>query len=236
MRKITPHTLRKLTPRDGMIDIPIHRPLDRLGRPVPTRAVPLEPPDVRALVRDADARAQARVPVVVVALGAAVHGAVPRRRAVDRLEDVELAARRPRQRAGAERLREHPEGRPEPLLGRRGVAAEIDLGLGARDDARRGRPRPRGLDAARGPPVRGRGVGPRDELQRAAARELHVLAGGGVLLELGVHAEVARDDVPVAGAGGRAGGADEGGVPDEGVAGVGWGCDGCYRREGACEG
>lgn len=80
----------------------------------------------------------------------AVDGAVAREDAVDRLEDVDLAALRP---GGAmpDRVAEHPEGRPEALLVGLRVVAEADLGFDHGPLAIRGREYIFGLEARRGP-------------------------------------------------------------------------------------
>lgn len=123
MRQRRPDTLiTQLPSAKGMVNIPIHRPLDNLLGPVITTPINLDRPGMEPIPgRDPD-RTSLPGRLVADASGedAAVRCAVSRELAVDLLEDVELAALRP---AGAvvDGVAEHPEGGPDALLG--GVGA-----------------------------------------------------------------------------------------------------------------
>lgn len=119
-------------------------------------------------------------------LGAtAVDGSISRRRAVDGLHNVQLAALRP---GGAipDAFAEKPEGGPDPLLVALRVVAEADDGFDKGYLARLGGEGLFGLDAARGPLAAGMAG---DELDGAAAGDLDVLVGGGVVLDFVVDAQ-----------------------------------------------
>ena len=86
--------------------------------------------------------------------------------AVDVLEDVDLAARRPLD-AGAVRLAHEPEGGPDTLLVGRGGATDAQTGLEAGDAARLGGEAVLALDAAAGPAAGGLAVPAGSELKAA---------------------------------------------------------------------
>lgn len=179
---------------DDLVTPAIKEPSDGLLGPVRVPAVNLDAPSMPALVRHADRRADA-VALVADTAGVlvAVHGSVACKLAVDDLHDVEFAAGRPAC-AVADGVAEHPEGRPDALLVLGGVAAEAEGRLDTGDLAVGRGEGVLGLDAARGPVVV---VLPRHELERVAARELHVARVALVRLELVVDVELGVDDVPV---------------------------------------
>ena len=168
----------------GIVHLPIIQPLDQLVPPVPRGGRPVDPhrPGVPVVVRYVNSPAAARG-LVACPSGklAAVDGAVARVEPVDALHDVDLAARRP-SRPVAERVAQHPKGRPDPLLVLLRVVAEPDPRLHHRDPAPSGREGLSGLDPT-GSPLARAGLA-RNELHGVAARELEVLVRGGVLLGL----------------------------------------------------
>ena len=92
--------------------------------------------------------------------------------AVDVLEDVDLAARRP-QRALAVRLAHEPEGRPDALLLRARGAADAQLRLDARDLAGRRGDGVLALDATACPASNSAAVLAREYLQTACSSVLY---------------------------------------------------------------
>lgn len=176
---------------EHMVRMPVYGPGDGLGLPVARGAIDDDGPVMEVIVwNDGRLRQTGRLIAKPPRDITAVHGAVGLHVAVDLLEDVDLAARRPRG-AMAHRIAQHPKRRPDALLVR--AVAHAEPALHAHGLAGLGRERVGRLDAARRPLARGRL--PRHELQRVAARELHVGRVLGVLLLLVVGA-VAHGDLP----------------------------------------
>jgi hypothetical protein len=202
-----------LRARNGVVELAVEVKVDALLLPRAGRVVPDDAPHVPAVVGQGGRLAE---PAGLVADAAgrlvAVDSAVARQHAVDRLHDVDLAARRPAA-ARAERLAEQPEGRPQALPLRLGVGAKVNARLGDGLGILLGREGVLALDATRGPAVLGRRVPVGGELEGALAAALDISAGGRVRLQFAVDAEVARDDIPVLRGGCAAGVSGEVGIP-----------------------
>lgn len=177
MRQRGPNPLiTQVATPERMEDTPIQTPADNLIRPIPRRAINLHRPRMKPAIRDPHrARLARRLVAHAPREPAAVRGAEARGQPVDGLEDVELAALRPR-RAVVDAVAQHPKGRPHALLAGLAAVAEADGRLDLHDAAGRGHEGGAGLDAARGPEARGGAAG--DELDGAAARDLEVGVGG----------------------------------------------------------
>ena len=149
-----PYTLvADVASSEGLEDIAVHGPLYGLGLPVAGRQVPLEAPEMKVLVGDSGGAAQALCFLADSARGfIAMGSAVSSEHAVDRLHDVELAAAGPAHPV-SDGVAQHPEGRPQPLLGADSVGTEADPGLDASHGAVGRREGVLALDSARGPAV-----------------------------------------------------------------------------------
>lgn len=160
----------------------VHVPRDALVQPVARPAIKLDSPRVPALVGNAGGAPDA-IWLVADAAGehVAVRRAISRQLPVDRLHDVELAASGPGY-AAAERVAQHPKGRPYALLAVGRVFAELDGRLDPRYLAGPGRDEMVAFESAGGPAMRSRAVSPGNELQSASPAKLNIARLGRVSL------------------------------------------------------
>jgi hypothetical protein len=107
----------------------VHEPGDALGLPVVRSSVKDDPPSMPSLVRNSD------IPTYAIAfiadatgINIAVNRSITRQLAIDRLQDIQLTTSRPACTV-SDTIAQHPEGRPDSLLSRDGIAAEAKLGL-----------------------------------------------------------------------------------------------------------
>lgn len=211
MRKGPPGSLVvECLARDAVEGLAVQEPGDGLLLPGSRTSVDNHRPSMELVVGNADRLAKT---IGFIAWSATNFSAVDSAEAshitVDSLEDVDLTAARP---AGtvAEGIAQHPKGRPDALLTSR--VAHSDAGLDTEDLVVVRMPGLLGLETSRGP--FSLGVLPGDELECVTARELDVLVGGAVHLELVVGVDV-EGRVPVVVLGSTALAASELFLPDD---------------------
>lgn len=186
-------------------------PDDALVEPVAVAEINLDTPILPVLVGESDAVTDSVTLVTdTTGVDVTVSSTVAGELAIDGLEDIELTTAGPLD-SMADRVTEHPEGRPDALLVARVVCAEADLSLGASQAAALGGEGVLGLDAARGVLAV---LVPWYNLESVAAAQLDVVSAGAVVFQLAVDAQVAGDEVPVVAVGRCAAAAGKVVLPD----------------------